>query len=105
MSIVGSLGFYSVSYQGPQNKLKIKKLFIEIQVERKTALLLMRYSIDKEQDRYRVSSISENHVVGLLESMAKQCFSEYLLLHVYYTQLLQALTMDKFYRGCDQDRS
>ena len=61
------------------------KLIIEIQVERKTPLLHMRYSIDKEQDRYRVSSISENHLVGLLESMYKQRFSESLLQHVHIT--------------------
>ena len=45
----------------------------------------MRYSIDKEQDRYRVSSISENPLVGLLESMEKQRFSESLLQHVHIT--------------------
>ena len=50
------------------------KLFIEIQVERKTPFLLMKYSIDKEQDRYRVSSISENHLVGLSESMINSVF-------------------------------
>ena len=54
-------------------------------MERKTPRLLMRYSIDKEQDGNRVSSISENHVVGLLESMDKQRFSESLLQHVHIT--------------------